>query len=249
MKNHTGTLRIALATLGIGCFSPAPDGGDPTGGPGDGRPATCVEDHRVEVTDLSVPAEGFEAAPAELLALVEGSFEGATELEDGSTMAITLEVVRAADLPVVAVTGHVEGGTDPAMGEPDVPCAARYEFVVDSLLEEPAGNLSAAARSTVAAMGADFVSFTASTPLAEVGGDRAPASIVPDEWDEVVLSQAFSSGGDGPWLSLLWSASRDAQAAAQPVQDTGGVSTTTIEPSGMAELLGAFPLRRSHWDQ
>jgi hypothetical protein len=237
---------FALFSL-VGCAADAPDGTpEPDGGPDAGMPAFCVEDRRVEVTDLSVPADGFTVAPQAVVDLLAGDYEGTGPLADGAgDLSVAVTVALAPDVPVVAVYGHVEGGGGVELGAPDVACGDRYLLTFDTLVTDAVHGLSAAARTEVDAVGADQASLSALTPLAEVGGDLAPREIVPEEWDRVDLTADLWAGPDGHALSLGWSASREVDAgAASPAVDTGDVSTGTVEPSGMFEALAAIPLHR-----
>lgn len=239
---------FALFSL-VGCAAEAPDAPspDPDGGPDVGAPAGCVEDRRVAVADLTVPADGFTVAPQAVVDLLAGDYEGTGALADGAgDLSVALTVTLAPDVPVYAVYGHVEGGGDGVeYGAPDVACSDRYVLVFDTLLTDAVHGLSAAARAEVSSVGADGASLSAATPLAEVGGDLAPREIVPEEWDRVDLAADLWAAPDGHTLSLAWSASRDVDAAADPAQvDTGGVSTGTIAPSGLFEAITSIALHR-----
>jgi hypothetical protein len=243
--------RIALSVLALGaCVTPPPPNHDDGGQSGVANvPATCVEDGRVVVTDLDVPAEGFAFAPSIVAERVLGAWTGAADLDGTGDVAVSVDVTLAGD--VVAVSSHLEGGSDDtntdALGAPSQSCPMAYEFELALAIDaSPVLLADVPAPWTVAASeGPD--GFAGSVPAEEVDGTlRPPEWPEPDLWDREALSASFAatpSSGGGPaeaTLFLEWSAFNDDAAAAAGTATSTGVA----EPSGISEAIASVPLTR-----
>jgi hypothetical protein len=182
----------------------------------------CVEDTRVEVTDLSRPAEGFTRSAASLLTAVEGDWEG---LGDG---------------PVFAVTSHL---VDPAAGaRADLAtCPSRYELPVVQTLETDRHGLVAVAAGVWWALESEEVQLRTWAPLVEVAG-VSPVGLTPSEWDTVDLELVTTTSAAGTTLVAQWSALRETDALTSAVAT--GTSDATVQVSAATELLWSVELVR-----
>jgi hypothetical protein len=194
----------------------------------------CVEDTRVEVTDLSRPAEGFTRSAASLLTAVEGDWEGSGDGLDVSSR------VALGDGPVFAVTSHL---VDPAAGaRADLAtCPSRYELPVVQTLETDRHGLVAVAAGVWWALESEEVQLRTWAPLVEVAG-VSPVGLTPSEWDTVDLELVTTTSAAGTTLVAQWSALRETDALTSAVAT--GTSDATVQVSAATELLWSVELVR-----
>jgi hypothetical protein len=188
------------------------------------------------VTDLATPADGFDFAVADVLAEVEGTWEGSADLQGGGPAVVDLGVAWDGGL-VEAVLSHLEDdGQDGTfgVGAPAGDCSPVYELgLALDLAASP--YLDAGGGARVAADG-HRLDVAVQVDAGDVGGTlEPPAWDHPEFWDRTALSMVFAASDGAATLGLDWWAIND-----DPLQTTGTattpgggtVHTGVVEPSG-----------------
>lgn len=217
---------------------------------GTAHPEMCVEESREAVSDPSVAATGFDFAANEVLAAMEGDWEGTADL-DGDATDDTIQVTVAWDEgPIDAVLWHLEpsdSGTTLALGVPSPACRPTYEIgfrldVASAPWLDVGGDL------TLEAAQASGQYLQLEVDAGNLGGKLAPPAWgQPDLWDRTSLSAVFQELEGAARLDLVWWAiNDDPKSSASPdgTQSTATASSGTVQPSGKTEPLASVMLTR-----
>lgn len=229
--------------------SPADDTADTTdtgGGTGGDMPAYCAEDHRTEVTDLSVPAEGFAFSPQAAIDTQIGTFAGPlTRYDKSGTVGMTLDVTFtgkavAAVYRVLIDPSGGEGSEAADSGPTD--CPPVYEYGLNALLGTSDGSYTGALSALVLVAAPGTGNISASLPIASFTGSAQP-SFDTTKWASVTLEVDAAQVAGGWAGSMMWLGSNESGGPAATA-DTG-TDTGTAEPSGVTEGIGGFALTRT----
>lgn len=249
---------LILATLLSACSSekttddtssPVDDTADTTdssGGTGGDMPAYCAEDHRTEVTDLTVPAEGFVFSPQAAIDTQIGTYAGPlTKYDKSGTVGMSLDVTFtgkavAAVYRVLVDPSGGEGSMAADSGPTD--CPPVYEYGLNALLGTSDGSYTGALSALVLVAEPGTGNISASLPIASFTGSAQPAFDT-TKWASVSLELDAAQVAGGWSGSMMWlgsNASGGPEATADTAAETG-----TVEPSGVTEGIGGFALTRT----
>lgn len=234
-------LLAGLALAGSACDVDEDDPAD-GGQSGTAVPDGCYEDHRVPVTDLTTPADGFDRSAEEAIAELAGTWVGSGAV-DGDPADVSIVVAHdggAVDAVYFEYRGG--GGGSEGMGAPATSagthtCAPRYAFGVTAALDLSPYVAGEGGGVVYQTMGGQST-FSAEIPREDVVGTSSPGFDT-SAWDRTVLVASMTYAEDVS-LDVAWWGLNDTETAAAATSTATATSTVTVEPSGTDEPIASF---------
>lgn len=194
-------------------------------------PYACVESERIELTDLSVPADGLDFAPQAVVDAYGGAWTGTFSFTAGNEERAGFGVRPEGLWQLVKREASGSGLGD---GAPVEDCGPMYSWGTESVLTDASGALDEVFGAGVIVRALDAVELFGVVPLGAVVGSTRPSGWDPADWDRTDLVVTGTASPAGWLVSAMWVASQEADA-----KDEGTAETGTVDVSGMTEGVGS----------